>query len=75
MTTFVTMFDSTMRHLTLLMLTVVGERLQAFAYVANNQFIDRELKPYCWYRSLVIAGARYHDSPGDPSDTMIHSMT
>jgi gamma-glutamylcyclotransferase len=47
----------------LLMLNVAGERLQAFTYVANHEYIDRSLRPYCWYKSLVCGGARYHRFP------------
>jgi hypothetical protein len=41
----------------------VIDRFQAFTYVANHEYIDRSLRPYCWYKSLVCGGARYHRFP------------
>ena len=40
-----------------------GERIVAKAYQATD--IDRSLKPYSWYRALVVAGAREHRLPED----------
>ncbi|MCL1552252.1 gamma-glutamylcyclotransferase [Xanthomonas nasturtii] len=36
---------------------------QAFVYVASLSHIDRSLKPYHWYKQLVLFGARYHHFP------------
>lgn len=42
----------------------VGEtEYTAFTYVADPSAIDASLKPYHWYKQLVIAGARYHQFP------------
>ena len=38
-----------------------GEQIAAKAYQATD--IDRSLKPYSWYRALVVAGAREHCLP------------
>jgi len=35
----------------------------AEAYVAIEERIDEGLRPYGWYKSLVLAGARYHGFP------------
>ena len=32
-------------------------------YVAESSYIEPTLKPYRWYRDLVLAGAREHDLP------------
>ena len=36
---------------------------ECFTYVANPTHVDATLKPFCWYRALVIAGARLHGFP------------
>ena len=40
-----------------------GSRLLISAYFARDDHIDSRLKPYTWYRDLVVAGAREHDLP------------
>jgi hypothetical protein len=35
----------------------------ARTYVAEADHIDRSLRPYAWYRELVLAGAREHALP------------
>ena len=40
-----------------------SDRLTATAYVATRT--DPALKPYSWYRALVVAGAREHGLPAD----------
>ena len=37
--------------------------LQAFAYIAQAQYVDPDLKPFHWYKQLVIAGAELHQFP------------
>jgi hypothetical protein len=37
--------------------------LHAFAYVAQPAYVDDSLRPYHWYRALVLAGAREHALP------------
>ncbi len=41
--------------------TVSGENVKAFTYCAVN--IDETLKPLCWYRHHVVAGAKEHGFP------------
>lgn len=45
------------------MVTVLagGRPLRAWAYYATS--IDLNVRPYDWYRDLVIAGAREHGLP------------
>jgi hypothetical protein len=40
-----------------------GARTRAFVYVAASDYLDKKLIPYCWYKDLVLAGARYHCYP------------
>lgn len=40
-------------------------RVLASTYVATEEHVDESLKPYSWYRDLVIAGARTFGLPGD----------
>ena len=35
------------------------------SYVAEASHIDDTLRPYDWYRELVLAGARFHGFPDD----------
>jgi len=35
----------------------------AFTYVAASEAIDASLKPYHWYKELVLAGACHHQFP------------
>lgn len=35
----------------------------AFFYVADEAYIDDTLLPFDWYKTLVLAGGRYHDFP------------
>lgn len=35
----------------------------AFIYVAQASHVDANLKPYHWYRDLVLRGAEHHDLP------------
>lgn len=48
-------------------LRVIGDRhaYNTYAYVAHDGFIDESLKPYHWYKSLVLNGARFHALPHD----------
>lgn len=34
-----------------------GETIWAFTYIAMQQSLDASLRPYSWYRDLVLAGA------------------
>lgn len=42
-----------------------GDSHQAWVYVARREMIDPTLKPFCWYREFVLAGARQHGLPGE----------
>ena len=37
-----------------------GQRLDAFCYIAEPEFIDPQLQPFSWYKALVYRGAQYH---------------
>lgn len=41
-------------------LDLSGTVCTAFAYFAQPDYLDEDLKPYNWYRELVYIGARYH---------------
>jgi hypothetical protein len=34
-----------------------GEKIRAFTYIAMQHSLDTSLRPYNWYRDLVLAGA------------------
>ncbi len=36
---------------------------EAFAYVASDDYVDEALRPFVWYRRLIVMGARYHAFP------------
>jgi gamma-glutamylcyclotransferase (GGCT)/AIG2-like uncharacterized protein YtfP len=38
---------------------------QVFCYRADPRYIDDQLRPYDWYRQLVLSAARYHGFPRD----------
>lgn len=40
-------------------------RVAAFTYLAQPTAIDEALKPYDWYKALVVTGARKHGLPQD----------
>lgn len=42
-----------------------GKEEEMFAYVADESVIDDSLKPYTWYKDLVVCGAREHSFPED----------
>ncbi len=42
-----------------------GGGVRAYAYVAETAFIDETLKPYSWYKDLVVSGATGHGLPPD----------
>ncbi|MCP4895876.1 MAG: gamma-glutamylcyclotransferase, partial [bacterium] len=39
--------------------------VEALAYVVQTEFIDVRLKPFDWYKTLVLEGAKLHGLPGD----------
>jgi hypothetical protein len=46
-------------------LDAYGGILNVLTYLAGPDYIDDRLKPYSWYRELVIKGAREHGLPQD----------
>jgi len=38
---------------------------EVFFYSAQNEFIDNSLKPYSWYKALVLEGAKYFRLPSN----------
>ena len=40
-----------------------GRDYACFTYVAEQDHVDKHLKPYHWYKQLVVLGARYHRFP------------
>ena len=42
---------------------VAGQAYSAFTYLAESHAVDSTLRPYHWYKDLVLAGARYHGFP------------
>ena len=42
-----------------------GGAVEAFVYLAQTEAIDDRLRPFTWYRDLVVAGAREHGFPAD----------
>jgi len=43
--------------------TVGGQVVEVFYYVATADYLEDSLYPYHWYKALVLAGARYHGFP------------
>lgn len=42
-----------------------GTAHQVIAYIAEESAIDPSLRPYDWYKMLVVEGARAHGLPGE----------
>jgi len=42
----------------------------AFTYVAMPDFINDSLRPFSWYKELVLLGASYYDFPSDYIDIL-----
>ncbi len=40
-----------------------GKRLRVFTYLARGSHVEETLKPFDWYKALVLAGARAHGMP------------
>ena len=47
-----------------------GTRKECFTYMANPAYLDDRLRPFHWYKRLVILGAEHHCLPGDYVDTI-----
>ena len=43
--------------------TETGEDICPIAYIADDSYIDKELIPYSWYKTLVIEGAKENGLP------------
>ena len=37
----------------------------AYTYVADESAVDESLRPYSWYKDLVVEGARQHSLPDE----------
>ena len=48
---------------TLLPVSFRGQALRPFTYRASPTHINPALKPFCWYRDLVLVGAEFLDLP------------
>jgi len=44
--------------------------IETMTYIAQASAIDCDLKPFDWYKALVIAGARQHRLPGNYIETL-----
>lgn len=44
---------------------VESKEYKAYTYVAESKAIDESLKPYHWYKQLVVIGAKYHSFPNE----------
>ncbi|MET4216960.1 gamma-glutamylcyclotransferase (GGCT)/AIG2-like uncharacterized protein YtfP [Bradyrhizobium sp. LB14.3] len=51
-----------------------GRRRKVLTYLATPEYIDDTLKPYGWYKDLVLAGAAEHDLPPEYIEACIHSV-
>jgi hypothetical protein len=45
-----------------------GELVSVFTYLASSSHLITTLRPYDWYKGLVLAGARQHAFPGSYID-------
>lgn len=50
-------------HTIVTVINVEGRRRKVLTYLADAEHIDDSLKPYAWYKELVLVGAREHDLP------------
>ena len=48
---------------TALQVKAQNRSLEVFTYVAEQNYICESIRPFSWYKSLVIAGAREHGLP------------
>ncbi len=44
--------------------------LTAYAYVARAGHVDTDLRPFAWYKSIVVAGAQAHGLPAHYLETL-----
>jgi hypothetical protein len=55
-------------HRTSITVLVDDRPLEALTYLADDTHVVEGLRPYDWYRDLVVAGAREHGLPGSYID-------
>ena len=48
-----------------------GNRLRAYMYLAEPECIDHQLHPYHWYKQLVLRGAQYQGFPKNYLDAIV----
>jgi hypothetical protein len=59
------------------MVTVInerGRRRKVLTYLATPDYIDDSLKPYSWYKDIVLAGGREHGLPPEYIAEYIQSV-
>ena len=44
-------------------LRIKGKIIEAITYIASGSYMDRQLKPYHWYKNFVVEGASYLSFP------------
>jgi len=54
----------------IVVLTKDGSTVKAWAYIAQENFITKGLKPYMWYKRFLVEGAREHGLPEDYIGTL-----
>ena len=47
-----------------------GDRRECFTYIANPAHLDDRLRPFHWYKRLVLLGTEHHHLPGDYVDAI-----
>lgn len=52
-------------HATVTVINDEGRRRKVLTYLAHTDYIDNDLKPYTWYKALVMAGAAEQHLPAD----------
>lgn len=50
-------------RVTALEVTLGGRRHSCFSYVGHEACIDDTLRPFDWYRNIILLGARYLEAP------------
>jgi hypothetical protein len=51
-----------------------GHRKKVLTYIASPDFIDGMLKPYTWYKDLVLSGGKEHHLPASYIAERIESV-
>jgi len=54
----------------LMVTTDAGDQMRVFAYIARQSVIGSTLRPFSWYRALVLEGARSHGFPDGYCDSI-----